>query len=358
MRWLARIAAVFLMSGCGPDSDPEGFSRLAFLRDGSVHRTDAHASPVSAVLSDGRPSSTHPTGLAWMRNGLLLALYSDMSVARVDEAPLRRIGTFDCDLQLYERTFRSEGSQLVTEARGSSISGTGETQLCSFVIEPTIFDETRAWPFPGRTVTTNGDRLAVACGNVFEGQRVVEVADLDRDETVSQQRLEDCPLLQPGGDRVAFRDAGRLMVGPVDDVDAATWLMTGAGVSKTWSPDGRSLLVDRQGSDDWAVIDATTGSLVGTVRGEQARWAETSSHLLLTERCDPDETRVSVHAHEQGLPALWSTTCGAPGRGALSPDGNTIVATEWVDAREEVVVLHRDGRVWSLGEGSSPTWGP
>ncbi len=346
------------MGGCGPDSDPEGFSRLAFLRDGSVHRTGGHAAPVSAVLGDGSPSSTHPVELAWMRNGVLLSLYSDMSIARVDEKPLQRAGTFDCDLLISDPTFRSDGDLLVTEARGTASVGTGEPQTCSFAIEPLVPDEIRVWRFPGSTVSINGDGQAVSCRRLFEGLRTVEFVDLETQAVLAQRRLEHCPLLQPGGDLIAFRDDGRLMVGPAADVGTATWLITGHGFSETWSPDGRSLLVEREENDDWAVIDATTGSIVGTVRGELARWAETSNHLLVTERCGPDETRLTVHAHEQGLPELWSTTCGSRGRGWLSPDGNSIAATEWEDARAELVVMNRDGRVWSLGEGSSPTWQP
>ncbi len=323
-----------------------------------MHRTGGHAAPVSAVFDDVSPSSTHPVELAWMRNGVLLSLYSDMSVARVDESPLQRLGTFDCGLQVYDSTFRAEGDLLITDVRGSARSGTGEMGTCASAIEPMNPDGRRTWEFFGSTVSTNGDSLGVSCRGLFEGPRIVEFVDLETEEVVAQHRLRHCPLLQPGGDMVAFRDTGRLMVGPADDVDAATWLVTGQGFSETWSPDGRSLLVDREESEDWAVIDATTGSVVGTARGELARWAESSNHLLLTERCGPDETRLTVHAHEQGLPALWSTACGSRGRGVLSPDGNSIAATDWEDGRQEVVVMNQDGRVWSLGEGSSPTWRP
>ncbi|MGH1348468.1 MAG: hypothetical protein ACRBN8_43360 [Nannocystales bacterium] len=356
MRWLAGIAAVWV-SGCGPDSDPDGFSRLAFLRDGNVHQTGGHAAPVSAVLDNGSPSSMHPVELAWMRNGVLLSLYSDMSVARVDESPLQRIGTFDCDLQVYDSTFRAEGDLLITDVRGSAPFGTGEIGTCSSGIEPMNPDGRRTWELFGSTVSTNGESLAVSCRGLFEGLRTVELVDLDTQKVLAQHQLSHCPILQPGGDMIAFRDAGRLMLGPADDVEAATWIVTGHGFSETWSPDGRSLLVDREG-DDWAVIDATTGRAVGAVGGEQARWAESSNHLLLTERCGPDETRLTVHAHEQGLPELWSTACGSRGRGWLSPDGDSIAATDWEDARQEVVVMNQDGRVWSLGEGSSPTWRP
>lgn len=357
MRRWAGIAAV-LMAGCGPGADPEGFSRLAFLRDGNVHRTGGHAVPISAVFTDVDSSSAKPIELAWMGNGILLSLYSDMSVARLDENPLRRLDTFDCYLWISGGTFRAEGDLLITSASGVSPSGTGETQRCSFVIEPTTSDEGRVWRFPGNTVSTNGDGLAVACRDAFEGQHLVDLVDLDAQEVLVQQRMKDCPLLQPGGDTIAWRDAGRLLIGPAADVSEATWLITGHGVSQSWSPDGRSLLVHREGSDAWAVIDTTTGTVMGTVRGEIARWAKASGHLLVKERCNSDEARLTVFAHEQDLPQRWSTPCGAWGQPALSSDGDAIAATQWMDVRDEVVVLHRDGRLWSLGEGSHPTWQP
>lgn len=357
MRWWAGIAAV-LMAGCGPGSDAEGFSRLAFLTDGNVHRTGGHAEPVAAVFTDVNSSSAKPIELAWMQNGILLSLYSDMSVARVDENPLQRLDTFDCYLRISPGTFRAEGDLLITSASGSSASGTGETQRCSFAIEPTASDEVRVWRFPGSRVSTNGDGLAVSCRDAFEGQHLVDLVDLDTENVLVQQRFESCPLLQPGGDTIAWRNAGRLMVGRASGDGEETWLVTGHGSTQTWSPDGRSLLVARGGSDAWAVIDATSGSVMGTVQGELTRWAKTSNHLLVKDHCDPDEARLRVFAYEQGLPERWSTPCGSWGHPALSPDGDAIAATQWEDGREAVVVVHRDGRLWSLGEGFSPTWQP
>lgn len=347
-----------LMVGCAAESDRDGFSELAFLRDGEVRRTGNATGPVSAVFTDVDRSTGRPVDLAWVRNGTLLSLYSDVSVARVDERPLARLGTFDCNLWVSDPTFRVEGDLLVTTASGVSPSGTGETQRCSFVLEPVSPQADRTWSFPGRTVNTNGRGVAVSCGAPIEGQRRVEVIEISSGELLTERRLGDCPLLQPGGDMVAFRDAGRLMVGPASEVDEQTWLVTGHGSSHAWSPDGRSLLVTREGGETWAVLDASTGGVLGTVSGEQAHWASASNAIVVTAQCAPGETRFTVHAHEPELPERWSTPCGAWRGGVLSPGGDTLVVTEWMDGASELVVVHRSGRTWFLGEGSSPVWRP
>jgi Tol biopolymer transport system component len=132
------------------------------------------------------------------------------------------------------------------------------------------------------------------------------------------------PTWSPDGKSLAYTEAGRVMVRPVDGAGEARELVARASpIGLSWTPDGRHIVYTAQGQSQ----RATSLMIVGV-----------------------------------NPPSAPRTLIADGGYPAVSPDGTLLAYTAFALDRDEVFIttFPETGRVWpvSVGGGRRPRWNP
>lgn len=298
-----------------------------------------------------------PSEVAWTEDGTLV-FAQQHRFGRVDPDGVTEFGPYDCGFDSTQtRSFEVVGGFVLMGATGYFSHGEGVTDHCTAVIEAIADPEDEPWTVGTTRLSADGDRRVLSCR-----QRDGEGTVASLDDTVSGERLWElssgvCPTLAPGSGRIAFHDDGRMVVGAANEPSSWSWFVQGAGHSLTWSPDGQFLLFQRD-SQEWAVVSAATGQLVGSFPSSHARWSSSSAFLLAQRDCDAGERLVEVVANAPGLPVSWSSRCGLWVAPSLSPDGQFLAATEWVGDESRMYVVAKSGQEWRFDGAQAPAWRP
>ena len=357
MRWVTGVVAAFLV-GCGPNGDPEGFPRLAFIQGDEVRVIGAGEFPETyEALEPLRESAESPSEVAWTDDGTL-AFLQRQRLGLVGPGGVVEHGPYDCGFSPPQMTsFDVVGGHVLMGASGSPSHGDGATGHCTTVIDAAAGPGEEPWATGTRDVSTDGARRVMSCRFREDEGTVARLENAITGDELWELSPGGCPVLAPRSGLLAFHEEGRLTVGLADDPSSWAWLIQGFGFGLMWSPDGESLLFQRS-SEEWAVVSAASGKLVGTFATSHARWSPSGQFLRAEHACDGGERSIEIVANEPGLPAVWSSGCGPWGAPALSPDGRFLAVTEWVDAESRMYVLSQSGRQWRFDGAHSPAWRP
>lgn len=348
---------MFLL-GCGPNGDLEGFPRLAFIQDDGVRVVGAGAFPeaYAALELEGEPAES-PSDVAWADDGTLVFLQRHR-IGLVGPGGVKEQGPYDCGFSPPRMaSFEVVGGFVLMGATGSAPYGDGATGHCTTIIDTAAVPGDEPWVAGTRNVSTDGDQWIASC-RLRDGEgTIARLEDVTTGDELWELSSHVCPVLAPRSGLLAFHDDGQLTVGPAGDPRAWAWLIQGVGFGLVWSPDGESLLFQRS-PEEWAVVSAVSGQLVGTFASSNVRWSASSDFLRAERDCGGGERRIEVLANEPGLSVLWSSRCGPWGEPELSPDGRFLAVTEWVDTESRMYVLGQSGREWRLDGAHSPVWRP